>query len=270
MIPEKLTELIRYRELIRNLVARDLKVRYKNSVLGFLWSLVNPLAMMTILTIVFTFMMPNNTISKFPVFALCGLLPWNFFRGSVMASIASIVGNSSLIKKVYFPREVLPLSVILSNLANFLLALVVLFTMLFAFRVKLTVWALLLPLVIFTQLLFTLGLGFALSAANVFYRDTAMIVDVVMQAWFFLTPIFYPIDILPKHRVVLGLDLNIHRLAYILNPMASLVATYRVILYHGASPAADFFLRTFVTSLLVLIIGYLLFVRYSQVFAEEI
>ena len=267
---ERLTELIRYRELIRNLVVRDLKVRYKNSVLGFLWSLLNPLAMMMVFTIVFTFMMPHNKIRAFPVFALCGLLPWNFFRGSLMASVRSIVSNASLIKKVHFPRDVLPLSVILSNLVNFLLALLVLIPMLFAFRIKLTVWALLLPLVIFTQLLFTLGLGFILSTANVFYRDTAMIMDVIMQAWFFLTPIFYPIDILPEHRLVLGLDLNIHRLAYILNPMASLVSTYRVILYHGASPAADFFLRTFVTSLLVLVIGYSLFARYSRVFAEEI
>jgi ABC-type polysaccharide/polyol phosphate export permease len=187
-----------------------------------------------------------------------------------MSSITSIVSNASLIRKVYFPREVLPLSVVLSNLVNFVLALVILFAMLFVFRVRLTVWAFLLPLVIFTQLLFTLGLGFMLSTANVFYRDTAMIMDVAMQAWFFLTPIFYPIDILPKQRLVLGLNLNIHRLAYILNPMASLVSTYRVILYQGASPAADFFFRTFVTSAVTLVLGYLIFVRYSKVLAEEV
>jgi len=267
---ERLTELIRYRELVSNLVIRNLKVRYKNSALGFLWSLLSPLAMMMVFTVVFTFMMPNNAIRKFPVFVLCALLPWSFFRDSVMRSIASIVGNASLIKKVYFPREVLPLSVVLSNLINFLLALIVLFAMLFVFRVRLTVWALLLPLVIFTQLLFTLGLGFMLSTANVFYRDTRMIMDVVMQAWFFLTPIFYPIDILPKHRLLLGFDVNIHRWTYILNPMASLISTYRVILYHGARPAADFFLRTFVTSVATLIVGYLIFIRHSRVFAEEV
>jgi lipopolysaccharide transport system permease protein len=267
---DRLAELIRYRELIRNLVSRDLKVRYRNSALGFLWSLLNPLAMMAVFTVVFTFMMPNDTVDRFPVFVLCALLPWNFFRDSVMGSITSIVSNSSLIKKVYFPREVLPLSAILSNLINFLLALTVLFVMLFVFRVRLTRWALLLPLVIFTQLLFTLGLGFMLSTANVFYRDTAMIMDVVMLAWFFVTPIFYPIDILPQHRLVLGLDLNIHRLTYILNPMASLISTYRVILFHGARPALDFFLRTFVTSLLTLIVGQLVFMRYSRVFAEEV
>ncbi len=267
---DRLTELVRYRELVINLVIRDLKVRYKNSALGFLWSLLNPLAMMAVFTVVFTFMMPDNAIPKFPVFVLCALLPWNFFRESVMGSIASIVGNSYLIKKVYFPREVLPLSVILSSLVNFLLALIVLFGMLFIFRVRLTRWALLLPLVIFTQLLFTLGLGFMLSTANVFYRDTGMIMDVVMLAWFFVTPIFYHIAILPQHQLLLGFDLNIHRLTYILNPMASLIATYRVILYDGARPALDFFFRTFVTSLLTMIVGYLVFMRYSKVFAEEV
>ena len=267
---EKLAEVIQYRELIRNLVVRNLKVRYKNSALGFLWSLLSPLGMMMVFTIVFTFMMPNNTIKKFPVFVLCALLPWNFFRDSITRCIASIVSNASLVKKVYFPREVLPLSVVLSNLINFSLALIVLFGMLFVFRVRLTTWALLLPLVIFTQLLFTLGLGFMLATANVFYRDTAMIMDVAMMAWFFVTPIFYPIDILPQQRILFGLDLNIHRLTYILNPMASLIATYRVILYHGARPAPDFFLRTFVTSLATLVVGYLIFLRHSRVFAEEV
>jgi ABC-type polysaccharide/polyol phosphate export permease len=118
--------------------------------------------------------------------------------------------------------------------------------------------------------LFVLGLGLILSTANVFYRDTAMIMEVVMLAWFFVTPIFWDITILPTHRLVLGMDLNIHRLTYILNPMASLISTYRVILYHGARPALDFFLRTFVTALVTLIIGYSVFLRHSQVFAEEV
>lgn len=267
---QRLSELVRYRELIRNLVIRDLKVRYKNSVLGFLWSLLNPLAMMGVFTVVFTLMMPNNTIENFPVFVLCALLPWNFFRDSVMSAIHSIVGNSSLIKKVYFPREVLPLSVVLSNMVNFLLALLVLFAMLFVFRIRLTVWALLLPLVILTQLIFTLGLSFLLSTAHVFYRDTAMIMDVVLLAWFFITPIFWDIGILPHHRIVFGFDVNVHRLTYILNPMASLISTYRIILYNGVRPAPDFFLRTFVTAVLILVIGYWILVRHSRVFAEEV
>jgi len=266
----RLKELIRYRELVRNLVIRDLKVRYKNSVLGFLWSLLNPLGMMVIMTIVFTIMLPNNVIDRFPVFVLCALLPWNFFSSSVMTSIHSIVGNAHLIKKVYFPREVLPLSAVLANLVNFLLAMTVLFGMMFVFRTPLTVWALLLPVVVLVQLIFTLGLAFFLSTLNVFYRDTAAIMEVAMLAWFFLTPVFYPITILPHYRTIFGLPLDIQRLAYILNPMASLIASYRVILYHGAPPAFDFLARTVVTSLTVLFLGYLVFVRYSRVFAEQL
>jgi len=266
----RLRELVQYRELVKNLVIRDLKVRYKNSVLGFLWSLLNPLMMMVIFTVVFTIMLPNNTIDRFPVFVLCALLPWNFFSSSVMTSIHSIVGNAHLIKKVYFPREVLPLSAVLANLVNFLLAMTVLFGMIFVFRTPLTVWALLLPVVVIIQLIFTLGLAFFLSTLNVFYRDTAAIMDVAMLAWFFLTPVFYPITILPHYRTLFGFALDIQRLAYILNPMASIIASYRVILYNGAPPAFDFLIRTAVTSLVLLSLGYFVFLRYSRVFAEQL
>jgi len=266
----RIRELIEYRDLVRNLVGRDLKVRYKNSVLGFLWSLLNPLAMMVVFTVVFTIMLPQSALERFPVFVLCALLPWNFFSSSVMTSIHSVVGNAHLIKKVYFPREVLPLSTVLANLVNFLLALIVLFAMMFALGTPLTRWALLLPVIIFIQLIFTLGLAFFLSTLNVFYRDTAAIMDVAMLAWFFLTPVFYPITIFPHYRTVLGLALDIQRLTYILNPMASLIASYRVILYHGAPPALDFLFRTLVTAFAFLVGGYLIFLRYSRVFAEEL
>jgi len=266
----KLTELIKYRELVKNLVLRDLRARYKNSALGFLWSLLNPLLTMLVFTVVFTFMMPNNVIPKFPVFLLCALLPWNFFSTALTGSVASIVGNAHLVKKVYFPREVLPLSTVLSNFVNFLLALVVLFGMLFAFRIPLTKWALWLPFIMATQLILTLGLGLILATVNVFYRDTGVIISVILQALFFLTPVFYPIDILPTERLVAGIALNIHRLTYILNPMASIISSYRVVLYHGAPPALSFMLRTLVTAIAVLALGYSVFSRYSWVFGEEV
>lgn len=266
----KLAEIIRYRELVKNLVLRDLKARYKNSILGLLWSLLNPLFTMLVFTVVFTFMMPNNQISKFPVFLLCALLPWNFFQAALMGCTNSIVGNATLVKKVYFPREALPLSTVLSNFVNFLLALIVLFVMIWAFRIPLTRQILWLPVIMATQLAFTLGLGFILATMNVFYRDTGLILGVVLQAWFFLTPIIYPIDILPTQRSVLGLTVNIHRLTYILNPMASIISSYRVVLYHGARPALDFMLRTLVTGVAILVLGYMLFSRYSGTFGEEV
>ena len=133
-----LNELWFYRELLRNLIVRDLKVRYRNSVLGILWSLGNPLLMMAVFTVVFTVLNPTSDIKKFPVFVLCALLPWNLFASSVNGSIRSIVDNSQLVSKVYFPREILPISLVLANLVNFLIALIVLFAFISIFQVPIT------------------------------------------------------------------------------------------------------------------------------------
>ncbi len=257
----KLRELLQYRELVRNLVVRDLKVRYKSSFLGFLWSLLNPLLMMTVFTLVFTVMMPNNNIDKFPVFILAALLPWNWCTFSINGSIGAIVSNANLIKKVYFPREILPISVVLSNMVNFLFALIVLFAMLFVFRVELTPMIALLPVIIVIQAIFLLGAALFLSALNVFFRDTEVIMEVAILAWFFLTPVFYDIH---------GLFPRYERLLYILNPMASLISSYRLVLLGGAPPDPYFLLRTFVTALAVFVIGYAFFLRQSRKFGEEL
>ncbi|MCE5258221.1 MAG: ABC transporter permease [Chloroflexi bacterium] len=269
-------ELYAYRELLQNLVLRDLKVRYKNSVLGFLWSLLNPLLLMLVFTTVFTVMLPNMTVPKFPVFVLCALLPWNFFNTSVIGSVNSISGNGHLIKKVYFPREVLPISVVLSNFVNLLLAFPVLILFIILFKIPLTIWIIYIPLIMIAEIFFTTGIALIVSSSNVFYRDTGIIMEVIMQAWFFLTPVVYPLEVLPEWRTVLGLAVPVRRLTYILNPMASIIASYRSVLYgyvNGsppAPPAPDFFLRTIVTALLVFIFGYWFFNRRSHQFGEEI
>ncbi len=264
----RVTEVYHYRELIKNLVIRDLKVRYRNSILGVLWSLLNPLLMTLVFTVVFTLMLRSDT-PNYPVFFMCGYLPWSFFSTSVMGATSSISGNAHLIKKVYFPREILPLAEVLSNLVNFLLALVVLFGMLLVFRIRLAPAVLMLPLIILTQTLFIMGMAFLLSTANVFYRDTHHIMEVLMQAWFFLTPIFYPITILPESSEILGMTLNIQLWVRRLNPMASLVASYRDVLYLGVPTGLDFLLRTALTCAAVFVIGYLVFCRFSSVFGEE-
>jgi lipopolysaccharide transport system permease protein len=146
---------------------------------------------------------------------------------------------------------------------------VVLFAMLLAFRIRLTPALFMLPLFILAQTMFTAGMAFLLSAANVFYRDTQHILEIVMQAWFFLTPIFYPINMLPNNKAILGLTIDIQLWARRLNPMASLVASYRDVLYRGVPTGLDFFLRTLVTCLLILVVGYLVFCRLSPVFGEE-
>ncbi len=273
---DRVAEVIHRRELLGVLVSRDLKLRYKNSVLGFLWSLINPLLLMIVFTIVFTIMIPDLHVPNFPVFVLCGVLPWNFFSTAIISSIPSISGNGHLIKKVYFPLEVLPLSTLLAHLVNFLLAFIVLIGMIVAFGIPLTVNLLWLPLVILTQLLFTGGVALVLSTTNVFYRDTGVIMEVLMQAWFFLTPVFYPLELLPEMTVVRGIELPVQRMVYILNPMASIIASYRAILYGSTlgspphAPALDFFARTLVTAALAFIVGLWIFNRYRERFAEEV
>ncbi|MCX6024003.1 MAG: ABC transporter permease [Chloroflexi bacterium] len=254
-------ELYRYRELVANLVVRDLKLRYRNSVLGFLWCLVNPLLMMGVFTLVFTVMMPNNQIQRFPTFILVGILAWNLHSTALGAAMNSVVGNAHLVQKVYFPREVLPIAVVLANAVNFLLALLVVFPIALLEGGHLSYTLLLLPLVVINQVLFTMGVGLFLAAINVYFRDTSIIMDTIMTAWFFLTPVFYRIeDLFPAYS----------RLMYILNPPASFIASYRDILYHGSATNPDFFVRTFLSSLTVFAIGYLFFRHRAQHFNEAL
>ena len=266
----RLRELWHYRELIRNLVVRDLKVRYKSSALGIAWSWLNPLLMMVVYTIFFTVFLRRDDIPHYHVFLLCGLLPWSFFNDSIFQATGSIVGNAHLIKKVYFPREVLPISTVLSNLVNFLVALPVFFILAFISGAPLTWWALLLPLTILIQVTFILGLTFLLATLNVFYRDTQHILGAIMLAWFFLTPVIYPIQDVPQQVTVLTITFDAQLWLRRLNPMASIVASYRDLLYQGAPTGLDFLLRTAVTALIVLVAGYLVFLRYSPRFGEEV
>ncbi|MDQ3250579.1 MAG: ABC transporter permease [Chloroflexota bacterium] len=267
----RLQQLLRYRELVRNLVTSELKARYKNSMLGFVWSLLNPLGMMLVFTVVFSFLLTDrNRVEKYPLFLLCGLLPWNYFSSAVMGSINSVVSNANLVKKVHFPREVLPIAGVLAQLVNFLLAFVVLFAALVVFRAQFSPWLWLLPLVILIQTCFALGIALILSTLNVFYRDTMMIMDVIMLAWFFLTPVVYAVNMLPNAYTILGYVVDVRRWSYILNPMASLINIYRDLLFLGSRTDLDFFLRTTITSLVVLVFGYWFFIRYSDRFGEEL
>lgn len=270
-ILNRLRELWQYRELTRNLVMRDLKVRYKSSFLGVVWSWLNPLLMMVVYTIFFTIFLHNDQIQNYPVFLLCGLLPWNFFNESISQATGSIVANSHLIKKVYFPREILPISVVLSNLINFLISLPVFFLLALLFGQPIRGWVLFLPVTIFLQVLFTIGLGFLLATLNTFFRDTQFILNVLLLAGFFLTPVFYPINRVPNEATLMGIELhNIQVWLRRLNPMASIIASYRDLLYYGQPTGLDFLFRTTLTVLVVLVIGYTVFIHYSSRFGEEV
>ena len=272
----EITGAFRYKYLLSNLVRRDLKVRYRNSVLGVLWSLLNPLLMMLVFSLVFAKLIPREDIRQYAVFFLVGLLPWQFFTGSLISGTTSITGNSQLIKKVYFPRLLLPTSATISNLVNYLIAFILLLALLFITGLGLTIHSLWIIPILITQIIFILGLVYLFSSLNVFYRDVIMILNVVILALFFLTPIIYPLDWLGDTRTIMGLTFNPAVVMRWLNPMASIIDGYRTVLWgtmgsNGPAPMDPvYLLRTFVTSVLIFIFGLAIFSRTQNLFGEKL
>jgi ABC-type polysaccharide/polyol phosphate export permease len=273
---EKLKETFRYRYLLKNLVVRDVKVRYKNSILGILWSLLNPLLMMLVYTILFTILIPNGGIRFFPIFILVGLIPWNFFSNTVMTGTGSVTGNSSLVKKVRFPLLLLPTSALLAQLVNFLLAFLVLVVFLFVAGIGLTVHALWVPVLVILQMIFMQGIIMMLSPIHVFYRDVMEILSVGLMAWFFLTPVFYPFEQLGDSATIMGITFNPAVVMRWLNPMASLIDGYRTVLWGTVDSQGPgsmdivYMIRTAITIIPVFIIGFIVFNRLEHTFAEKL
>lgn len=269
-------ELFKYQYLLRNLVTRNVKVRYKNSIFGILWSLLNPLLMMIVYTILFTKLIPNSGVRIFPVFILVALIPWNFFSGSLMSGTQSVTSNSSLVKKVYFPRLLLPTSSMLSELINFGLAFFVLIILLYAFGIGLTIHALWVPFILLIQIIFIQGIIMISSSINVFYRDVVMILNVVLLAWFFLTPVFYPFERFGTSATIMGITFDPAVVMRWLNPMASIIDGYRTVLWgtvESNGPVAmdpAYLLRTLVTASIIFIIGYFIFQRTEHLYGEKL
>lgn len=276
-----LKELWSRRELILSLVRRDLKTRYKSSVLGFLWSICKPLLLMVVLYVVFTkfvpirFQPPLN--APFGLFLLSGILAWTYLSGAVGEGMYSILGNAGLVKKTYIPHEVFPVVTILSNLFHFLLALVVYFILLFFFGKWPTWHVVFLPFVIAIQTFFLLGCVMVLAALNVFYRDVASIMEVIVTAWFYLSPILYPLRE-PLRRIGEAAnipDWTFH--VYMLNPMAPILAAYHKALLLPAygdvemnKPLLPYLGVAVLVSAILFFIGCALFRRYAGRFADEV
>ena len=253
-------------DLLRNLVVRDLKVRYRGSIFGFAWSLLNPLLMMAVFTLVFQVLAQYDDIQLYPLFLMAALVPWLFTQQALTTAMRSITSNAQLIKKVYFPRELLPMSAVLASFVNFLLAFFIFWVIGLIFGVGNTRAMLMVPLIMLLQLTLVMGLSLILAMANVFFRDTEHLVEVGMLAWFFLTPVFYSISVVPN---VTFLGLDVHRWVFMLNPMATLTTDYRYAIMFGSFPIRHT-IATIVVAVVALGFGWWIFRRYAHRFAEEL
>ena len=262
---ENLRQLPRYRGLIQSLVARELKARYRGSVLGFFWSFFNPLLLLLVYTFVFKYVMvpPQlNEISNYSVFLFCGLLPWTWFSTSLVESSNVLISGGNLIKKVMFPAEILPIVTVLANLVHFLFGLPILVVFLIYFDAPLQISELVwFPVVVAVQLLLSVALALILSALTVHFRDIKDILSNLMTLWFFATPIIYYWKTAPPQLKPL---LN-------LNPFTHLAISYQEILYfEGGFDHRKWLLALGVASALLFLFAYFLFDRLRDSFAEEV
>lgn len=252
-------EIYPYREMLRNLIRKDLRMRYKGSALGFLWTFINPLLMLSIYVAVFSFIMKAD-IPHFPLFILTALLPWNFFSQSVTGGARSLIHHAELLKKVYFPREVIPLSVVGSNLINYLLTLIILIPALGLDGIALTVKLSAFPLILLTQILLILPIALLAAILTVYLRDLEHILGVLMTIGFYLTPVLFPLSLIPES----------YRAVFEHNPMTRIVDAYRAVFLYGQWPDFASLLWMLLILVFVNIAAFRLFARLQQRAAEEV
>src|SRR5262245_44463242 len=252
-------ELIRYRGLIQTLVVRDLKARYRGSTLGLLWTLLNPLFHMAIYSLVFSVYIRND-MQRYPAFLLCGILPWTWFSSALFMGTTTIIEGGSMLKKVFFPPQVLPTVTVIATFINFLLSLPLLFGVLLLFGVTFG-WSLLaLPLIMIAQFALTLGLTLIISAVSVRYRDIPPILGHVLTFWFFLTPIIYSVTSVPERfRTLLSL-----------NPITPFFVAYQEALLYNRLVPWETFAAIVCFAAVVLLMGVFVFERLRWSLAEEV
>jgi len=260
-IPLRLGSLWEYRELLYFLVWRDIKVRYKQTVLGAAWAIIQPFFTMVVFSIVFGRLakLPSDGL-PYPIFAYCGLLPWQLFSHALAESGNSVVASQSLITKVYFPRLVIPLAAVLGGLVDFVVAFSVLLGMMAYYRVSPTAAVFTLPLFILLALATALGVGLWLSALNVQFRDVRYTIPFLIQFWLFATPIAYSSSLIPQKW----------RLVYGLNPMAGVVEGFRWALLGTANASGPMLLVSIAVVLVLLVGGLYYFRRMEKTFADVV
>lgn len=241
---------LKYKHLLKELVVRDIKVKYKRSILGLLWTLLNPLLTMVVLSMVFSNIFRND-IENFPVYLIIGQVMFSFFSESTSMAMESIVGNAQLIKKVYIPKYIFPLSKILSTFVNLLFALIAVLIVAIVMKIKLTPAILFAPLSLIYILIFSMGVGLILASINVYFRDMRHLYGVVLTAWMYLTPIFYPIEIIPDKYI--GIVKT--------NPLVYMVQHFRECVLYGNIPSLSLNITCLLFGIVSVIIGLYVFYK---------
>ncbi len=255
------TDFWQRRGLLWHMTVRHLRGQYKQSILGYAWAFVNPLSLMLILSFVFSIILriPSQGV-PYPLFLLVALLPWIFFSTALSSATDSVVNAASLVTKVYFPREVLPTAAVFTKLVDLGFGLLILIGLMVYLGYPPEWTAVWFPILFLIHLLFTLGLAFPLAALNLFFHDVRFLVGVALTLWFYMTPVIYPVDLVPER----------YRLVFDLNPNSLFINAYRRVLLEGISPGLDRLLLGLGIALLTLLVGYYLFKRMEPGFADRI
>lgn len=253
-------EIYNYREMISSLVKRDLRGRYKGSVLGFLWTFINPLLQLAVYTMVFSVIMRSN-IEQFYIFLFVALVPWMFFSASITSGAGSILSQKGMVGKIYFPREVLPIANVTSAFVNMLLTFIVIFAVLiisgFGINLKAIMY---LPIIFAIEYIMALGMALIASSVTVYFRDLEYILGIITMAWQFLSPVMYSIDMVPKEILPI----------FYINPMTNVIIAYRDILYYKTAPDISTLLGALIFGIVVFAIGMMVFAKLKKGFAEEL
>ena len=253
-------ELYDYRQMIFSLVKKDLRGRYKGSVLGFMWTFINPLLQLIIYTLVFGHFLPNG-VKRYYLYLFVALIPWIFFSSSITVGAASIMSQKDLVKKIYFPRMVIPISYVTSCFVNMLLCFIVIFAVIIVTGAGINFLAVLtLPVIMIVEYIFALGMALLTSATTVYFRDMEHILGIVSMAWMYLTPIVYSKSIIP---------VKYHKI-FNLNPMTPIIDCYRTVLYEKQVPDLSTLLISVALGVFFLIFGALVFNKLQKHFAEEL
>lgn len=257
-------ELYEYREMIISLVRKDLRGRYKGSVLGFLWTFINPLLQLIVYTIVFSIIM-NTSYEQYYLFLFVALVPWMFFSSSVTDGAASILKEKDMVKKIYFPREVLPISTVTSGFVNMILTFIVVFVVVIISGRGLNPMALLcLPVVMIVEYILCLGIALIVSSLTVYLRDLQYILGIFVMALQYLTPVMYGVDMVERSSAGKWLVMMFN-----LNPMTPIIKIYRQIIYYGEVPELGSLLIAVAVGVVFIVVGEILFKRLQKGFAEE-